>query len=198
MKTFKYSLLTMFLAATAAAGPIFNVEPAPLVGNNGIYGWGFTLTNDTASYLSVDSLQVFSPVDDPLFRFGPTGNFTELFATYQFNAPTILIAPNSTYTLGYNGADQGLATWAFPDGAGANGGLASNVFQIQLGYSLYDDDAYNTATLDGDNNAVTGSILADAQLQFTGGSAPEPSTWLLTLTPLALLGVRRLRKLPIL
>jgi hypothetical protein len=193
MKTFKYSLLTMFLAATAAAGPLFNVEPTPLVGNNGTYGWGFTLTNDTTSYLSVDSLQVFSPVDDPLFRFGSTGNFTELFATYQFNAANILITPNSTYTLDYNGADQGLATWTFPDGAGANGGLASNIFQIRLGYSLYDDDAYSIATLDGDNNAITGAIFADAQLQFTDASAPEPSTWFLTVTPLALLGVRRLR-----
>src|SRR5882724_6264380 len=138
-----YFFLTALLAASALANPVFQVSPAPLTGNNGVFGWGFSLTNDTGSFLSVDSVQLGGPVDDPLFRFGPAGNFTELFASFQFASPNILIAPNSSYTLNYNGNDQGLATWAFPDGS-AYGNLISNVFQIQIDYSLYDDDAYGS------------------------------------------------------
>src|SRR3982750_3593100 len=93
-----YFCLTAFLAAAAAAAPILPASPVFPVGNNGVYGWGFSVTNDTSSYLSVDSVQLASPVDDPAFRFGPASNFTELFATFQFNASNILIAPNSTFT----------------------------------------------------------------------------------------------------
>lgn len=142
-------------------------------------GWGFTLNNETSSYLSVDSVQLFSLVDDPLYRFGPSSNFTELFATYQFNAANILIAPNSVYTLAYNGNDQGLATWNFPNGFGTYGYLASNIFQIELGYSLYDDDAYTT-------QGVSGTLYADAQIEY----APEPGTWLMLATGLGLIGLR--------
>jgi hypothetical protein len=64
-----------------------------------------------------------------------------------------------------NGADEGLATWTFPDAFGTYGNLTSNVFQIAIGYSLYDDDAYNTPTLHG-GIPITGTLLANAQLQF--------------------------------
>jgi hypothetical protein len=184
MKTLKYTFLTMVMAAAAVAGPTFTVDPSPLVGNNGTYGWGFSLINDTSSYLSVDSVQLYSPVDDPAFRFGPAGNFTDLFSTYQFNQPTILIAPDSTYSQAYNGSDQGLASWLFPDGTGVYDGLLSNVFQIEVNYSLYNDNAYASPTLDPNSQALTGSIFADAQLQFTAAAVstsgtPEPSTWML-------------------
>jgi hypothetical protein len=185
----KYSLLTTVLAATAVAGPVFTVDPTPLTANNGTFGWGFSLTNDSSSFLSVDSVQLASPVDDPFFRFGPALNFTELFATYQFNAPTILIAPNSTFSLAYDGAERGLATWAFPNGFDTYGLLSSNVFQIAVGYSLYDDDGYNAATLGGDFTPVIGTITAGAQLQY----APEPSSWLLLATGIGLLLYRRSR-----
>jgi hypothetical protein len=188
MNTIHSLVAPLMLAASAFAAPVVSLSPAPLLGNAGTFGWGFSLTNDTGSFLSVDSVQLFSPVDDPLFRFGPASNFTELFATYQFNAPTILIGPNSVYSLAYNGSDQGLAAWAFPNGFGTYGALASNVFQIQIGYSLYDDDAYS-------NQTGSGTMLGDAQLQYDGASStiPEPATWLLTVSALAALGLRRRR-----
>ncbi len=188
MKILRYSFLTLFLTTAALAGPILTLAPAPLTGNNGTSGWGFSLTNDTASYLSVDSVQLASPVDDPLFRFGPASNFTELFASYQFNAASILIAPNSTYSLAYNGVDEGLAAWSFPDGYDTFGSLLSGPFQISVDYSLYDDDGYNVATLDG-GNPVTGTVTASTQLQYT----PEPRTWILLGTGL-LLAARSARK----
>lgn len=157
-------------------------------GNNGTTDWGFSLTNDTASYLSVDSVQLGSPVDDPLFRFGSALNFTELFATYQFNTPSILIHPFSTYSMAYNGSNQGLATWTFPNGDSFLF-LTSGTFQIAVGYSLYDDDGYNMATLDG-GNQIVGTVTADTQLQYT----PEPATWMLVAGGLGLVA-RRLRRL---
>ena len=163
------------------------VTPQTLVANNTVAGWGFTLMNDTSSFLSIDSVQLFSLVDAPLFRFGTAANFTELFATYQFNAPTILIAPNSTYALAYNGATQGLATWNLPNGFGTYGNLSSNIFQIQASYSLYADNAYGTPTLSG-GVPVTGTLLADARLQFAGtSSVPEPAAWTLVAPALLLL-----------
>ena len=181
------------LSCSAIAAPILTVTPQTLVANNTVAGWGFTLMNDTSSFLSVDSVQLFSLVDAPLFRFGTAANFTELFATYQFNSPTILIAPNSTYTLAYNGADQGLATWDFPNGFGTYGNLASNLFQIQATYSLYADNAYGTPTLSG-GVPVTGNLLADARLQFAGtSSVPEPASWIL-VAPAVLLFLRKARR----
>ncbi len=192
----KYSLIfilaTVFSCA-AAASPILTVTPQTLVANNTVAGWGFTLMNDTGSFLSIDSVQLFSLVDAPLFRFGTAANFTELFATYQFNAPTILIAPNSTYSLAYNGADQGLATWNFPNGFGTYGNLSSNVFQIQASYSLYADNAYGTPTLSG-GAPVTGTLVSNAQLQFAGpSSVPEPAAWLLVAPALLLLACKARR-----
>ncbi len=180
MKILKYTLLALLMGVSAFAETSFTVNPTPLHGNIVPNGWGFTLNNETSSYLSVDSVQLFSLVDDPLFRFGPSSNFTELFATYQFNAANILIAPNSVYTLAYNGADQGLATWSFPDGFDTYGYLTSNVFQIQLGYSLFDDDVWT-------NQVGSGTLLADAQIQYT----PEPSTWLMLGTGIGLISLRR-------
>ena len=189
----RYLFLAMFLCTASWADITLSLDPFPLAGNNGVSGWGFTLNNDTSSYLSVDSVQLAGTVDNPLFRFGSSSNFIELFATYQFNAPAILIAPNSIYTLAYNGADQGLAAWIFPDGAGSYGALASNRFQIQVGYALYDDDAYGNATLSG-GVPVTGALLADAQLQYAPVAAPvpEPASWLLLAVALALTGLRTL------
>ena len=183
MKILKDMLLSALLATAALAETNFTVNPTPLNGNGGgINGWGFTLNNETSGYLSVDGVQLFSLVDTPVYRFGPSSNFTELFATYQFNAANILIGPNSVYTLAYNGSDQGLATWNFPVGD-AYGHLVSNVFQIQLSYSLFDDNAYTT-------QIGAGTLTADAQLEYT----PEPSTWLLLGTGLGLIGLRRLRQ----
>jgi hypothetical protein len=177
----KYFFLTVFLCSGAFAGTV-EISPFPLVGNNGVLGWGFTLINDTSSYLSVDSVQLANLVDD-LDRFGPDSNFTELFATYQFYAPTILIGPNSTYHMDYDSAGQGLAVWNFPDGLPTFGGVTSNVFVIEVGYSLYDDDGYATATLDANGDAIAGTFQAAAQLQY-GSAVPEPASWLLT-APLA-------------
>jgi hypothetical protein len=130
----------------------------------------------------VDSVQLFSPVDDPLFRFGTAGSFTELFASYQFNATNILIAPNSVYALAYNGSNQGLATWAFPNGYDTYGPLVSSTFQIELGYSLFDDDLYS-------NQVGDGTLVASTQLQYT----PEPSTWLMLGTGIGLIALHRVR-----
>jgi len=178
------------LSSSATAAPILAVTPQTLVANNTLAGWGFTLMNDTSSFLSIDSVQLFSLVDAPLFRFGTAANFTELFATFQFNAPTILIAPNSTYTLAYNGTDQGLATWNLPNGFGTYGNLASNIFQIQASYSLYADNAYGTPTLSG-GSPVIGNLLTDARLQFADtSSVPEPTSWIL-VAPALLLFIRK-------
>ena len=186
-------ILAAALAGPVAALPVLTVSPQTLVANNSVAGWGFTLVNDTSSFLSVDSIQLFSLVDAPLFRFGTAGNFTELFATYQFNSATILIGPNTTYTLAYNGSNQGLATWNMPNGFGTYGNLTSNIFQIQASYSLYVDNAYGTPTLSG-GLPVTGTLLANARLQFAGtSSVPEPAAWIL-VAPALLLFIRKARR----
>ena len=153
-------------------------------------GWGFNLTNDTASFLSVDSVQLFSPVDDPLFRFGPTSNFTDIFSVFQFSAPTILISPNSTFSQAYNAAaGQGLASWTFPANLTLplpGGSLFSNVFQIQVSYSLWNDNAYNNPTVSG-GVPVTGTMLASAQLRYV----QEPATWMLIAPAVGIIAWRR-------
>src|SRR4051794_32847545 len=105
----------------------------------------------------------------------PAPTFRWTASSFQFNAPTILIAPTAIYDLPYNGTDEGLATWTFPDGFGTYGNVTSGVFQIQVGYSLYDDDAYNTPTLSG-GIPVTGTVLGNARLQFAGPEAPVPES----------------------
>ena len=101
-------ILLSILALPATAATI-NLNPSggAISGMPGdTVGWGFTLTNDTASWLSVTS-SALTFETNPLL-----GSFTDFIGLQGGPLPSFALAPFTAWTQSFDGISQGIGAYA--------------------------------------------------------------------------------------
>ena len=122
-------------------------------------GWGFSLLNDTSSYLVVTASD-FSPT--PLLDFG---SYADLFQT---RSDPLVLAPGASITEAYDGG-AGIGAFTLTSGNLVVGQQRAG--EIGLYYDLYDKNPFTDGTSTSVALDLRVSALASVQ------AVPEPSTW---------------------
>jgi len=173
---------------TASAGslwadPILTLTPSPdQAGTPGsTVGWGFIIANDTSDYLIVSSSQFcLNPVLlTPAFACTSplTGVYSDIIAA---TGPTV--GPHSSLSENFDpiGLTSGVGYFEIDPNAASS---SSDAGQIVLTYDGFDGDPNSDST-----NQVLFSVplAADASVTVV---TPEPATWALLATALAILAI---------
>ena len=172
----KYILIASFLALSAYAGPTFTLIPSSgsIMGQPGdTVGWGFTLTSDTAEWISVVTSSLLIESDPGL------GTYTD-YAGLQGGPVNGVLAPNvPAWTENFDPVNMlGIGSYSIGSSLGFDSGF------LDLNYETFSADP-NTCT---SCSTGFGDLLAPFQVQ----SAPEPAAvWMVGLA-LAFCRLRRL------
>jgi hypothetical protein len=145
-------------------------------------GWGFTLDNQTADWISVTGSAL-------TFESNPSlGVYTDFIGLQGGPLPSFALAPFSSWSEVFDGVSEGVGSYTAFLTAGP---FAEDRGFVQVNFDIFSDDPFN-------GGAQTGSSSASAPFVIDIGTppsadVPEPSTMALSALTLMVCAWRRLR-----
>lgn len=178
----KVLILLCIGAMSCLAAPVLNLTPgASISGAPGAtIGWGFSIGNDTSSWLVVNSVTAggFS---------ASTGTFTDYIAQFNF----YVVNPNSTLAVPFDANIQaGFGEFAISPGASPGSSTAGT---FDVGYDLYANDPNIDPTVV-DPGHFFPQLNASVQVARIPTAIPEPSTLGMIALPAGWILALRMRR----
>jgi hypothetical protein len=178
----KSLIVLLFAAAAATASPLtFTLDPAGggITGGPGdTIGWGFTLVNDTNSWISVTSSAL-------TFETNPSlGTYTDFIGLQGGPLPSFALAPSTQWTQAFDAAG-GFGAGSYSIAADA--ALAAvDSGSLLVNYDLFNGDPSNGGLQTG-SDSISALFSVTIGASSGGPSTPEPATS--ALAALAALGL---------
>jgi hypothetical protein len=163
----RYFLISFFLTAAALRANTITLEMNPpggsITGGPGdTVGWGFTLTNSTADWISVTSSALTFETNSIL------GVYTDNIGLQSGPPPSFALAPSTFWSETFDGVSQGIGAYT----------IASNavLFAQDSGQILVSFDEFNGDPTNGGVQAGSSNVSAAFTVEIVPTSeVPEPS-----------------------